>query len=110
MNDASLRERRSELFTPAQLLELFWTKPLEFVPGSDFRHSDSGYAVLGAIVERVSGRSYAEHMQREIFSPFGLAHTEVGCDPRGATDSPGPVRRPCASVSVGGLQCHAAPT
>jgi CubicO group peptidase (beta-lactamase class C family) len=100
MGDAALLQRRSEAFTPAQLLELFWNRPLEFPPGSDFRHSDSGYAVLGAIIERVSKRSYAEHMQREIFSPFGLTHTEVGCDPRGVDRTRGYSASPSGGLEL----------
>jgi CubicO group peptidase (beta-lactamase class C family) len=84
LTDAALLQRRSEALTPMQLLELFWNEPLEFAPGSDFRYSDSGYAVLGVIIERVTGKTYAEHMQRELFGPFGLEHTTLGDDLPGA--------------------------
>lgn len=70
--------RRTETFTPRQLLELFWKEPLEFPPGSDFRYSESGYVVLGAIIEHVTGQTYAAHMQRDIFARFGLEHTSFG--------------------------------
>ncbi len=79
--DPALVPRRAQAFTPKELLELFWNEPLEFTPGSDFRYSDSGYAVLGVIIERVSGQSYEAFMQREIFSRFGLEHTRVGDGP-----------------------------
>lgn len=85
LNDPTLRERRAQPFTPRELLELFWQEPLEFSPGDDFLYSYSGYAVLGAIIERRSGRTYAEHMARELFSPLGLERTVVG-DPASARD------------------------
>jgi len=74
----ALRERRAQKHTPAELLALFWSEPLEFEPGTDFRYSDSDYVVLGAIIERVSGQSYAEHMREELFEPFDLDDTSVG--------------------------------
>lgn len=81
MSHPALVARRSEAFTPAELLELFWNEPLEFAPGSDFRYSDSDYAVLGVIIERVSGQSYKEHMEKRLFEPFDLDHTVVGDAP-----------------------------
>jgi CubicO group peptidase (beta-lactamase class C family) len=69
---------------PRELLELFWKLPLEFEPGSDFRYGESGYAVLGAIIERISGQGYAEHMQSAIFDRFGLAHTTAGTPAEGS--------------------------
>jgi CubicO group peptidase (beta-lactamase class C family) len=84
LTSAALAGRMNQKLTPQQLLELFWNEPLEFAPGSDFRYSDSGYAVLGAIIEKVSGRAYAEHMQRDLFDRFGLTHTTVGDTEDGA--------------------------
>lgn len=83
LSDPALLERRSEPLSPRQLLERFWSAPLEFSPGSDFRYSDSNYVVLGAIIERAAGRSYAEHVRRDIFQRFGLKHTAVGDDAAG---------------------------
>jgi len=46
-----------------------------FAPGSQFRYSNSGYALLACIVERVSGMSYAQFMARNIFRPLGMKET-----------------------------------
>jgi CubicO group peptidase (beta-lactamase class C family) len=81
MNHPTIVARRSEVFTPVALLELFWNEPLEFTPGSDFRYSDSDYAVLGVIIERVSGQSYKEHMEKQLFEAFDLDQTVVGDAP-----------------------------
>lgn len=43
-----------------------------FVPGSTFRYSNSGYAVLAMIVEKVSGRSFASFLKENIFLPLGM--------------------------------------
>lgn len=93
-----LLEKRSVAFTPRQLLESFWNDPLEFEPGTDFGYSDSDYVVLGAIIERVSGRSYAEHMQHDIFDRFDLDDTSVG-----TTDSTDDVARGYSAGANGEL-------
>jgi len=46
-----------------------------FVPGSAFRYSNSGYAVLSQIVERVSGVGFGEYLQQHVFAPVGMAGT-----------------------------------
>ena len=50
-------------------------KPLEFTPGEKFAYSNSGYFVLGAIVEKVSGKAYADFLQENIFTPLGMKNT-----------------------------------
>jgi CubicO group peptidase (beta-lactamase class C family) len=74
----ALGERRTQKLAPEELLSLFWGEPLEFEPGSDFGYSDSDYVVLGIIIEKVTGKSYAEHMREELFEPFDLDDTRVG--------------------------------
>jgi len=61
--------------TPTEMIALFKDKPLEFEPGTKFSYSNSGYYLLGAIVEKVSGKPYATYVQEELFGPLGLAHT-----------------------------------
>jgi hypothetical protein len=46
-------------------------------PGERFAYSNLGYGILGYLIERVSGRSYDELMQSEVFRPLGLSHTSV---------------------------------
>ncbi len=50
-------------------------KPLEFAPGEKFAYSNSGYYVLGLIIERTSGKSYADFLQENIFTPLGMKQT-----------------------------------
>lgn len=61
--------------TPEQVMAYFKDLPLEFEPGSDCKYSDSGYIVLGAIVERVAGISYAKYVQEHFFLPLGMKAT-----------------------------------
>lgn len=48
---------------------------LEFEPGTEYRYSNSGYAVLAMIVETVSGRSFAEFLEERVFDPIGMDAT-----------------------------------
>ena len=46
-----------------------------FPPGTGYRYSNSGYALLALMVERVSGQSFADFLRSRIFQPLGMAHT-----------------------------------
>jgi CubicO group peptidase (beta-lactamase class C family) len=61
--------------TPEALIARFKNMPLEFTPGSRFRYSNSGYILLGYIIERVSGESYAAFLQENIFRSLKLNNT-----------------------------------
>jgi CubicO group peptidase (beta-lactamase class C family) len=51
------------------------THPLEFEPGERYIYSNSGYNLLGFIIESVSGESYWEFLQKRIFKPLGMNKT-----------------------------------
>jgi CubicO group peptidase (beta-lactamase class C family) len=95
----ALLAKRGEAFSPRQLLELFDDDPLDFEPGTDFGYSDSDYVVLGVIIEKVTGKSYAEHMRRDIFERFDLDDTSVG-----ASDGADEVARGYSASATGGLE------
>lgn len=61
------------------MLQLFinYPRPLNFTPGRRFGYSNTGYAFLGLLIERVSGQSYAEFMQHRIFEPLKMHQTFV---------------------------------
>lgn len=61
-----------------ELIQVFADLPMDFSPGEEFRYSNSGYVLLGAIIEKVSGQSYAEFMQTTIFDELGLENTYYG--------------------------------
>jgi CubicO group peptidase (beta-lactamase class C family) len=52
-------------------------RSLNFVPGTDFRYSSSGYILLAKIVERVSGQTLPKFAKRNIFDPLGMTHTII---------------------------------
>lgn len=61
----------------AGMLRLIEKEPLQSTPGSRFLYSNDGYIVLGAIIERVSGQSYAHYLDQHVFKPAGMTHTDV---------------------------------
>lgn len=64
--------------TQEKILSLFRNHPLEFDPGSQFSYSNSGYILLGYIIEKVSGMPYEKLMRQVILQPLGM--TTAGFD------------------------------
>ncbi|MFO7695396.1 MAG: serine hydrolase [Vicinamibacterales bacterium] len=58
-----------------ELIDLFKNEPMQFEPGARWRYNNSGYILLGAIVEKVSGKKYADFVQERIFTPLGMKDT-----------------------------------
>lgn len=74
-NDA-YRAARSDLRTVNDYLKLFADTPLEFPPGTRHRYGNTGYVVLGALIEQVTGKSYFDHMHQAIYQPLGMQDTD----------------------------------
>jgi len=51
-------------------IQRFKDKPLEFTPGEKFKYSNSGYILLGYIIEKVCGTSYEEFLKENVFQPL----------------------------------------
>jgi D-alanyl-D-alanine carboxypeptidase len=72
---ASFEKNRAKDFTVAQMIDTFKNEPIMFAPGSKMRYSNSGYFLLGTIIERHSGMSYADYMAKTVFEPLGMKDT-----------------------------------
>ncbi len=59
----------------ADRLEFISKQPLEFAPGTDQQYSNSGYVVLAAIIEKVTGKLYEENVGERILKPLKMKHT-----------------------------------
>jgi len=64
--------------TLEKMIAFFKDKPLDFEPGSQFRYSNSGYTMLGYIIEKVTGMSYGNALQTYIFKPLRMRHSSFG--------------------------------
>jgi CubicO group peptidase (beta-lactamase class C family) len=58
--------------TPEKLVARFRDKPLEFQPGEKWNYSNSGYVLLGYLIEKISGQPYDKFVQENIFNPLGM--------------------------------------
>lgn len=66
---------KPENMTFEYLLEIAKSKALEFEPGTSWKYSNTGYLLLGYIVEKVSGESLEEYFNSNIFTPLGMTST-----------------------------------
>ncbi len=63
---------------PADLVALFKDKPLEFTPGEQWSYDNSGFFLLGMIIEKASGETYEQFVEEEIFRKLGMTHSRYG--------------------------------
>jgi CubicO group peptidase (beta-lactamase class C family) len=61
--------------TLKELIGKFRDKPLDFKPGEKYKYSNSGYVVLGQVIETAAGQSYASFLNEAIFAPLGMKDT-----------------------------------
>lgn len=71
----SFAERARLDSTQEQVARLFAAEPLDFEPGTRYRYSNSGYYLLGIIIERASGEPYYTFVHERLFAPLGLRQT-----------------------------------
>jgi CubicO group peptidase (beta-lactamase class C family) len=60
---------------PLEVIARFRDRPLDFQPGEEWSYSNSGYTLLGYIIEQASGQSYEAFLQQSILSPLDLHNT-----------------------------------
>jgi CubicO group peptidase (beta-lactamase class C family) len=58
--------------TPKSLVDRFRDKPLDFQPGEKWSYSNSGYVLLGYLLEKISGQSYSNFVTENIFKPLAM--------------------------------------
>lgn len=112
----TFRERESRLVqTPEGLVALVRDKLLDFAPGAGWRYSNTGFVLLGMVIEKASGHPYAAYLSETFFKPLGMAdtgyETEDAVTPRRALGymrtgdgwTAGPFIAPSAAYAAGAL-------
>jgi len=66
------RSTEATATTPEKLVARFRDKPLDFQPGEKWKYSNSGYVLLGYLLEKISGQSYQDFVTQNIFKPLGM--------------------------------------
>ena len=73
--DEQFRAQRSKLQTHSDYVRLYGSRAPAFEPGTRDAYSNYGFILLGAIIEKVSGTSYYEHVRTHVFEPAGMRST-----------------------------------
>jgi D-alanyl-D-alanine carboxypeptidase len=66
---------------PREIIESVLTRGAAFAPGAEYQYCNTGYVLLGAIIERVAQQSYAQYLQTNIFDPLEMTRTGVDDTP-----------------------------
>jgi D-alanyl-D-alanine carboxypeptidase len=61
--------------SPVEIVMLSKDKPLEFEPGTKWNYDNTGYVFLGAIIEKVSGETYADYLKKHVFGPLDMQNS-----------------------------------
>lgn len=68
-------EKSRDPYPPKELIQKYCSGDLEFKPGSKFIYNNSGYFILGAVIEEVTGKSYEDVLKEKILDPLGMKGT-----------------------------------
>ncbi|MFF1909351.1 serine hydrolase domain-containing protein [Kitasatospora sp. NPDC058218] len=74
-------------YAPQELVDIATKHPVYFAPGQGWHYSNTNYIVVGMLIERITGRSWADEVQRRIIRPLGLTGTSM---PLNSPFIPGP--------------------
>lgn len=67
--------------TTAQLVDYFKNEAPDFAPGQAWMYSNSGYVLVGAVIEAASGQPWHLYLKKALFQPLGMKDTGYGADP-----------------------------
>ncbi len=67
--------------SPRELIQALNKEYLNAPPGQRFMYSNTGYGLLGAMIERITGQRYETYVQREVLDPLGLTHSSLALTP-----------------------------
>ncbi|HEY1193274.1 serine hydrolase [Flavobacterium sp.] len=76
------KDKARNPYTPEVFVKTFSSLPLEFTPDEKFSYSNSGYFLLGYIIEKITGKTYEQYLQEIVFTPLkmvnsGYDHSDV---------------------------------
>jgi D-alanyl-D-alanine carboxypeptidase len=67
-------------WTPQEVVTGMAREPLDFEPGQKAKYSNTGFIILGLVIEKISGIPYGDFLAEKITKPLGMAHTMLGSD------------------------------
>lgn len=69
---------RKMYYAPKEKIDFFKNEPMDFAPGEKYKYNNSGYILLGSIIEIVSGKKYSEYIDENFFKPLGMNNSFYG--------------------------------
>jgi CubicO group peptidase (beta-lactamase class C family) len=76
----SLRDISQKEMSPKMLVDFFKNEPVDFAPGEKFDYNNSGYVLLGYLIELVSGGTYEDFIKENIFKKVGMNQSNYATD------------------------------
>ncbi|MBE9664149.1 beta-lactamase family protein [Mucilaginibacter myungsuensis] len=76
----SLQSIAQNEMSPKMMVDFFKNEPVDYPPGEKFEYNNSGYMVLGYIIELTSGQTYEEFICKNIFQKLGMIHSRYASD------------------------------
>ncbi|MFC3052497.1 serine hydrolase [Kordiimonas pumila] len=65
-----------------QMIDVFKDLPVDFAPGEKFAYNNSGYVLVGAVIEAITGRPWYDYIEKELLVPNGILRTQFGSNTR----------------------------
>ena len=90
-------------FSPVDLAKTFWNKKLDFDPGARFSYSNSGYHMLGIIIEKVAGKPYEQVLRENILAPLEMRDTGYETATRSCRNAPRVIERRSTDLRTRGF-------
>lgn len=76
----SISEIAQKEMTPKMMIDFFKNEPVDFNPGEKFDYNNSGYVLLGYLIELVSGETYEDFVKKNIFEKIGMNNSFYATD------------------------------
>jgi D-alanyl-D-alanine carboxypeptidase len=77
---ADVRTNREQQFSPEEMVELATSQPLDFAPGTEYRYSNTGYYVIGMLLEKLTGQQIEDLITQRVMEPSGLDESYFALD------------------------------
>jgi CubicO group peptidase (beta-lactamase class C family) len=84
--DASWRKSWASDLSPAEVVAFVEKDTLDFAPGTRWRYNNTGYMLLGMVLEKVTGEPYASYVSKTLFAPAGMSSAGY-CPSRATSDA-----------------------
>ncbi len=79
-SDPGIMKYMKDDFKPEEVIDKFKNLPMEFAPGTKWNYNNSGFFLLGYIIEKASGMKYQDYIEQNLLKPAGMTNSLYGSD------------------------------